>query len=476
MNRREFSRTCLASAASLAAGAGVGFAAPDSGAPKVDKLPGADSPAFKLRGVYFHDGFDVEPRRLAPLYWREAEWRRQLTWLSACGVNAIEFATMLEFNRIPSTPLEQNKIADRLKILDLAHRQDVKFGYILSNTVVSTVPPHEEPGNQLADRAQQLCPLQPGNFERTVDLQTWYVDTYKEADFFEEFAADWGACFCGQCGVNQYLRYVEEFAHRIDARNKTAKLYANTWCVSYWGPNPIPLGWRHVFERETEANREVIVAIPRLPANTHLAMPCHNLYRQLVFNSFGGKQTTPEFPTRADLQVVQQAGREVLAWPHFLMDDDVGRAPQWGLVHCEVRYLRAMLAKLRAAGIDQVIGNLYLPNLQLVNAYAFGRLTQNLETEPQAILGDFARLIAQPEDTAALTDVLCWLDNSGYWNHQLPADAREPGFDCTLDKNQALSTLKSIRPRASSDLPLPVSPAQWLEDLVGSVPKMSWAN
>lgn len=474
LSRRQFSKICFAGVA--ASTTSQGFTRCIKARAAQVGVATSKPPAFKLRGIYFHDGFEVEPRRLAPLYWRAEQWRRQIDWLAACGINAVEFATMLEFNRIPSTEFENNKIADRLKILSLAHQRGLKFGYILSNTVVSTVPNGEEPGNQLRDRAIQLCPRVNDNFERTINLQSWYINTYKDADFFEEFAADWGGCFCGTCNVNQYLRYVRELADQVDSRNHSAPLYANTWCISYWGPNPIPQGWRHVFEKESLGSKEVIDAIPSLPSNVHLTLPCHNLYRQLVFESFGGKEKTPVFPREQDLLKVRQAGRHVLAWPHFVVDDDVGRLPQWGVVHSEVRYIRAMLMRLQEAKIDQVIGNLYVPNLQLSNAYAFGRLTDRPDIASEEVLNDFAKLVAQPADVTALTAVLCWLENNSYWHHQLPVDAREAPLQCELTRSTAISTLKRVRPRGLSDLPLPVPAAQWLEDLQASLLRMNWAS
>ncbi|MCW3051821.1 MAG: hypothetical protein JWN14_991, partial [Chthonomonadales bacterium] len=111
-----------------------------------ERATAAPAAPFRLRGVYFHDGFTFDPISHAPLHWSLEDWKREIRWLHACGLNAVEFATMLEFNRLPSTPMEKQKITDRLKILDAAHRLGMQFGYLLTNTVLSTVPPQEEPG------------------------------------------------------------------------------------------------------------------------------------------------------------------------------------------------------------------------------------------------------------------------------------------------------------------------------------------
>jgi hypothetical protein len=461
MKRREF-------VATLAGGA-MAAAIPE-------RATSAPTAPFRLRGVYFHDGFTFDPISHAPLHWNLADWEREIRWLHACGLNAVEFATMLEFNRIPSTPMEKQKIADRLKILDAAHRLGMQFGYLLTNTVLSTVPPNEEPGNQLGNRAETLCPRIPGNFEKTIAIPDFYMDTYREADFFEEFAADWGGCNCGQCGVPEYLRYVRALGERLAQVNPKATLYADTWCISFWSKEPLAQGWKGAFDREITGSREVIAALPGLPKNVGVALPSHHLYRPLAFTEYGGRSQTPAFPTQSDVRQVHGAKRKILAWPHFVMDDDAYRAPSWGIVHSEVRYLQALLQSLRRVGIDSVIGNLYLPLLQISNTFAYGRLLQNPEADPHTILADFARLIAHREDVDALTEILIWLENHSYWQQQMPPDGRLPDLSGTLNRAEAVRHAAAIRPNAKPSLPLPLSPALWLQDLRRSLQRMEWAN
>ncbi len=439
------------------------------------KEPKPRSP-FQTRGVYFHDGFDFEPHSHAPLHWDFEAWKRQIRWLHACGVNAVEFATMLEFNRIPSTDMERRKIADRLKILDFVHSLGMKFGYLLTNTVLSTVPSGEEPSHQLKNRAITLCPSEPGNFEKTLTNPLFYMETYREADFFEEFAADWGGCECGKCGVPEFLRYVRVLAERLATLNPKATLYADTWCISFWRKNPMSDGWKGVFDREISGTREVIAALPTLPKNVGVALPCHHHYRPLAFTEYGGRDKTPLFPVEADVHQVHEAKRAMLAWPHFVMDDDAFRPKSWGIVHSEVRYIAALLQSLQRVGVDSVIGNLYLPLLQVSNAYAFGRLTENPNRKPQDILHDFARLIAQREDVDKLTDALLWLENNSYWSQQMPPTGRLPDLPCTLNRAQAAQIAAAIRPNPKPALPLPIAAEAWLRDLQRSINRMDWTK
>jgi hypothetical protein len=475
LNRREFLGTAGAAAVGLAL---VAKPRGEDATNSPTRRPA--KPPFVTRGIYFHDGFTVEPKSHAPLYWDRETWQHEIRWLHASGINAIEFATMLEFSRHPSTDLERRKISDRLHVLDYAHSLGVQFGYQLSNTVLSTVPTGEEPGDQLNNRAVTLCPRQPGNFEKTLGIQRHYLETYRHSDFFEEMAADWGGCTCGQCGVPEYLRYVRELAEKLAEVHPGARMYANTWSISLWGKpnwgtNPDNGGWREMFDREIKGSQKVIAALPSLPANVHVALPCHHLYRALAFTLYGGKTKTPRFPTPEDVQHVRRAGREVLAWPHFVMDDDAYRGRSWGIVHSEVRYIQALLRTLQGIGIDRVMGNLYLPLLQLPNTFAYGRLLQGPDREPQSILHDFARLVAQRDDVAKLTEVLLWVENNSYWQQQMPLDGRLPNLPCKLTRETALKLASEVKPNPVPELYLPTAAGAWLGDLHHSIERMSWA-
>jgi hypothetical protein len=468
MNRKQF----------LGMAAGAAVAAGPVAEPSVAEASAGGAAGvspFSLRGVYFHDGFTAEPKAQAPLYWDFPTWRRQMDWLRACGINAVEFATMLEFNRLPSTELERRKISDRLRILHYAHSIGLKFGYLLTNTVLSTVPAGEEPGHQELNRAVTLCPRIPGNFEKTIAIPEFYMDTYRDADFFEEFAADWGGCTCGECGVPEYLRYVRALAERLKARRSRAAIYADTWCISFWRKDPMAQGWKGMFDQEIAGSRAVIEALPNLPSNVNLALPCHHLYRPLAYEAYGGKAKTPLFPTERDIRQVRAAGRDVLAWPHFVMDDDAYRKKSWGLVHSEVRYIRALLQSLRHTGIERVIGNLYLPHLQLSNTYAYGRLLHDPGLDPRGLLDDFARMAARREDAAKLADVLTWLENNSYWQEQMPTDGRIANLPCGLTRDDAARLAGEVRPNPRPS-PLPVPAADWLQDLRRSIARMDWAG
>ncbi len=431
---------------------------------------------FMIRGVYFHDGFDVERKNHAPLYWDVEAWRRELDWLDVCGINAVEFATMLEFTRIPTTDLERTKIQDRLKVMELAHAKGMQFGYILTTTAVSTVPEDEEPGHQLKNRAAVLCPQERGNFEKTVGIQNWYLQTYRDADFFEVFAGDWGGCTCGRCGVSDYLRYVNALAEESASFDPKKPVFANTWAIGYWGADPLRDGWRGFFDSEIVKSREVLDRLGTLPGNVQVTLPCHHYYRPLTFSEYGGMSHTPLFPTREDVRTVQRSGRRLMAWPHFVMDDDVYRPAAWALVHVEARYLRALISRLSEAGIQEVMGNLYTPFIQLANTYAFGAFLRDPNLTAERVLQEFAAALVFRDDREALADVLAWMDNHSYWQEQLPEDARLPLFDVAMTKERAQRVVRDLRFLRSPALPIPITGEDYQELLAASLERMTWAS
>ncbi len=431
---------------------------------------------FELRGVYVHDGFEADPPSLAPLNWTYDRWRRLIDWLHACRIDTVEFATMAAASRIPTTDAEKQRISDRLKLLDYMHSLGMKGGYLLSNTTVSTLPEGGEPGAQSPVCSKNLCPRVPGNFEKTIAIQKWFLNTYKDMDFFEEFAGDWGGCSCGRCRPVDYLRYVRALADEAAGLNPEKSVYANAWCISSWGPDLQPGGWRAVFDQEIVGSRQVIAALPSLPRNVGIALPCHHLYRPLVFSAYGGKTYTPEFPTVGDAHAARRYGQRVMAWPHFIMDDDPSRPETWGLVHSEVRYIQDLLLRLRRRQIEEVMCNLYLPTLQLGNTYAYGRLLDIPDADPANILQEFARLMADPPDADKLAKVLYWLENNSFWEYELRDDSRLALLPCDLTREQARKLAAEIHPNPRPHRPTPIAPAKWLEHLVRSIDRMTWAK
>ena len=151
------------------------------------------------------------------------------------------------------------------------------------------------------------------------------------------------------------------------------------------------------------------------------------------------------------------------------------RAPQWGLVHSEVRYIR-LLQRLQETGIDQVMGNLYVALFATVEHLRLLRLLDNPDTEPMVILQDFAKLVAHRDDADQLAEVLAWMENHSYWEEQMPEDGRLPELPCSLDKAGALNAIADIRPNASPEMPVPYAPDAWFKDVARSIEKMTWVT
>lgn len=429
---------------------------------------------FKTKGIFFHDGFDADPPSISPANWTLDQWCKQIDWLNSCHINTVEFGTMPDFSRIPSTAAEERRIADRLELLKYARSQGMRTAYRLSNTTVSTVPDGVEiTANNRGSK--DLCPQVLDNLLKTVAIQKWYMNTFKDVDFFDEFAGDWGGCRCGQCGVADYIRYVKVLADELARVNPKTRLYANTWSISSWGPDITSRGWRAFFDQEVVGSRQVIASLWRLPVNTHIGIPCHNFYRPLAISVYGGREHAPAFPTDGEIQNIRRDGRDPIAWANFILDDDVTRPMAWGLVHSEVRHIRDFIQRLRELGINEVMCNLYLPTLQLSNTYAYGRLLGNPDDDPAAILRGFAELIADPDDVGKLTEVMTWLELNSSWRGQLPSSVYLPTLSCSLDRAQALALASRIRPNPAPTRPLPIPPEEWLSHLARSIERMTWA-
>lgn len=63
------------------------------------KNVGSEHLPFPKRGVYLHDGFTFEPKKICPFYWTLQDWSEYVDWLNYLGLNVVEFAIQLSFLR-----------------------------------------------------------------------------------------------------------------------------------------------------------------------------------------------------------------------------------------------------------------------------------------------------------------------------------------------------------------------------------------
>lgn len=378
-------------------------------------------------GIYIHDGFTFEPRAECPYYWGVPEYERFLRWLKAAGVDMVEYCQQLGWVRYPTLPEELDRLRARQALVELAHSLGLQFWLILGTNLYSRFPVDQVPPGQLAIRESDCteCPREPGGFERTAGIAQYYARVFRGADAFEVFAGDWGGCRCGRCGVEEYRRYVNWHAASLAQEQPTARVWANLWSISSWqgpryrsGSSMDRTAWRQLWDDEIALSQRFLDGLEQVMPQVGLAFPLHHWYRGFCQQCYR-QEELPFWPDRELLCNLRGRGRSLLAWTHFVVENDPYHGRLWGTISVRLRYLRQLCTMLNQVPFEAVIGNVYSAR-QAVNLYALARFAREPSLTPERALSDFCREVARPEGQALLEDLLTYLENRDPWHDDLP--------------------------------------------------------
>lgn len=239
-----------------------------------------------------------------------------------------------------------------------------------------------------------------------------------------------------------------ELEMRAAARsvNPLSTVVAETWGLSWWGKGP---GYATHLQ-------EFLANVPRLPGDVPL--------------STNGNDD-------AVTDALQATGRDVDAWPFFLIDHEFPA----GHTRLYFDWTRYYLQKIQNQGIDDVVAHISHPMEQLPSVYIYARLLQDSNLSKATLLQEFATLIvSDAADQSALADAIgqlgrYWESVSGIanWdaNSLQPVNATAPyaprytatqlGF-----LNSALASIASVdSARANPLIPMVVSAQTWIDML-----------
>ena len=123
----------------------------------------------------------------------------------------------------------------------------------------------------------------------------------------------------------------------------------------------------------------------------------------------------------------------------------------------------------RRLGLNGMIANAFEANIpaECLNLYAFARFCQDPAATPEGVISEFASFIVEPDSIADLAQVIAFIENHSTWQAGLPLKYRLPDFDtgAQMTARTALDALARMSIRAHSTLPLPLSPAAYVERL-----------
>lgn len=333
------------------------------------------------------------------------------------------------------------------RVIDYAHRKEMKVTVILSTNVITKLPENEPPHGQLDLNWTNflICPRQKDDFDKSIAVGEYYISEYRNADAFSVCAGDWGGCSCGTCSWQTYLAYVNNYYNIVKRVNQNARFYMLTWSIGYWSkPNPALPFWRDHFDKEIEFTENIINTLPNLPKDIGIIVPCHHLYRPLAMQQYTDKPV-PVWPTKSVVKKVQKSGHEFLAWPHFIMEDDVHRDYTFGRIVSRVGYIRKLVNQLAELQIDGIIGNFYFPEMQLLSAFAFSRLTQDPNLQEEEIIEHFVKFLGNGLNKKSIYNILLLLENTDPWEDELPQSVQIKHPNSLFTWEQAVDAMKQIK-------------------------------
>jgi len=384
-------------------------------------------------GVYIHDGFTFEPQAECPYYWGTDEYERFLDWLRYVGVEIVEYCQQMGWYRYPVLPQELDRLRVRQGLVAAAHRRGLEFWLILPTNVYSRLPIDQVPPGQLDLREAGFtqCPQEGDGFARTAEIGRYFARCFQGADAFEVFAGDWGGCRCGRCTIDQYVRYVNFHTGQLAGEQPQARVWANLWSISSWQglEHALPRGlddvtWRQFWDDEITLSQHFLRQLHQIPARVGIVFPLHHWYRGFCQRWYG-EHELPVWPDANLLHDLHCGGRPLVAWTHFIVENDPYHGQLWGTLNVRLRYLRQLCGLIAHTPIETIMGNVY-SGRQALNLYAFTRFAHQPDLAIETVIANFVSEVARPGATSLLEDLLIYLENHDPWESDLPPYRRLP--------------------------------------------------
>jgi len=383
----------------------------------------------------------------------------------ACGYNYLEFCDG-GFGRRPD--LLPRYYAEMTHAIDTARGKGFKVWILLLAGMKQWQGPGEAgyPGTFSALNAELL-------HERLARVRQ-AIQELRAANGFVFFAGDPGGDPEGRSTVHDCSRFARRVQKIVAESAPAAQFAVNLWAVAEWAGFPSPFSlefWRQqVVLSKAMASEEGL-----LGPDCGVAFSLDNYYRSLALACYADAGIAPErYPLAADVRQLRQRGvRPVYGWPYFLVDevDDGFITPNnvasGGQSQAETRYLRAIIDQSRELRLDGLITNAAFVAAEALNIYAFGRMCQDATLTPEALLDEYAGIIADEATWRVLASVLRFIENHSNWQNSLPRPYRLRDFDCGDVTSVAVAKerLATVVPRATPPIPLPEPPAPYLKRL-----------
>jgi hypothetical protein len=438
----------------LSLAAALAFAQHKPAGPDASEVLAKNKSPFQTVGLYVSLPTDLPPTD--PSFY---------DFLAFCGYNYLEFCEA-GFRSRPDLLPDYYKQMSRA--IDIAHQKGFQIGVVLLAGM------EQWKGPEKTGFAGAFSPLDKTKLHERLTHLRQEVRQLRNADSFVFFPGDPGGDPKGRSTLEDCLELSRQVHQIVKQEAPRARFVMNLWAIAEWEGFPSPMGLRF-WQQEVKLSRAAAAAPALLGGDCGVTFPLHNYYRSLALTCYAEAGIAPElYPTEKDIQTLRGRGvKPLLGWPYFLVDEcDDGfirpnNVASGGQSSVEARYIRAIVDRGRALGLDGLVANAIFVKDETLNIYAFAQMCRSADLTPEQVIDRYAGLIADVETQVDLGQVLRYIENHSNWQVSLPASSRLKNFDVpnVPSASVALGLLAQVRPRTQPAIPLPETPALYLQRL-----------
>jgi len=294
------------------------------------------------------------------------------------------------------------------------------------------------------------------------------------ADGFEFFAGDPGGDPEGRSTVKDCIAFAQQVNAIVREEALKAGFAINLWAVAEWAGFPSPFSLEF-WQKQVALSKAIVNEPGLLGPECGVVFSLDNYYRSLTLSCYDDAGLQPElYPLASGIRRLRDRGvQPILGWPYFLVDecDDGFITPNnvvtKGQSQSETRYIRAVVDRARELGLGGLVANASFVLAEPLNIYAFGRMCQSPSLTPDALLEEYASLLADRQSVHSLAQVLRFIENHSNWDNSLPQRYRSKPLDCGDITSAAMAqqALAKVLPRAKAPIVLPESPPLYIQRL-----------
>jgi hypothetical protein len=390
---------------------------------------------------------------------------RVYDFYKACGYNYLEFCEAGFRTRPDLLPAYYRQMS---RAINLAHRKGFRVGVVLLAGM------HQWKGPGKSGYLGAIRSLDKTKLDERISYLRQAVQHLPNADSFVFFPGDPGGDPEGHSTLKDCLAFTRQVHQIVRQKAPRATFMMNLWALPEWEGFPSPFSL-HFWQQEVTLSRAIATAPDFLGPDCGVAFTLDNYYRPLALTCYAQAGVLPElYPTTQDIQRLRSRGvKPMLGWPYFLVDEvDEGfispnNVASGGQSQGETRYIRALIERGRALGLDGLVANAIFFKDEALNIYAFGQMCRSADLTPEQLIDRYARLIAEDNTGIALGKVLRFIENHSSWQNSLPASSRLQNFEVpdVPSAATALTLLAQVRPRVHSTFPFLEPPTFYLRRL-----------